>query len=759
MTFRYTVVLALLISWSPSRAASAQSSDTTRRDSLARVMLPPIITTAKRYEAPTQNVPQRVDVISSKDLQRTAALDVTDALKKLAAVDVIQYPGILSGIGIRGFRPQTGGISQRTLILIDGRPSGAYNISLLDMATVERIEVLKGPASSLYGSSAVGGAINIVMRKSVGVPFTGRASASYGSFRTSESSLQVGGRITGRLDADLSFRYYDQGSDYRLGSGSTFRDFIGSDSALKVYPDGSKPSRNVPDVFGSGTTRKSTTFATRSGSLRGGYSFSDQLRVDAQGAVFDANDVLNPGDIYTEGTSSDGSARKNVAHRSGSASASFSRGVHSLLLRPWWSRENTENYDAVDPDSFISFSNENTTAGLQAQDVIALGGARLLTGIDLTSTLARSQRFSGPGVETGSFNPDSRVASLAAFAEGQISLLDKRLNATLGARLDRISLQLLETPLRPDVEGDRDRFLAFNPSAGLSYATRGGLRVHASGGRAFLAPDAFGRAGISRTVTQGVAAYTIGNPGLAPEHSVTVDAGVGLLRNASGIDADVTYFRTWVDDRITRARASFPAGSRPTTTTGTVVSRVDASVNSGEARIEGVEFKLGFDIGAALGWRRSLRLFSNTTRLIKAEEQTSTVTVDVAQFANASDFDPSQIFDALLFNPASQSTRIKNVAELSATGGIEYDDRERFNVRVSARYVGQRLDSDFRDANDVSDVVYPSFMVADLTTGLRLTDQYSVDVTISNVTDENYYEKRGYNLSGRAVKVRLVVLF
>ncbi len=751
------IFLALLLC--SSRGVLAQSTDSTRRDSLARVTLPAVITTAKRYAAPNENIPQRVDVISATDLQRTAALDVTDALKKLAAVDVIQYPGILSGIGIRGFRPQTGGISQRTLVLIDGRPSGAYNIALLDMATVERIEVLKGPASSLYGSSAVGGAINIVTRKSTGTSFGGRVTSSYGSFRTSESAVQMGGMISDRLDADLSFRYYDQGSDYRLGSGSFLRDLVGSDSALKVYPDGSKPSRNVPDVFGSGATRQFTTFGTRSGSLRGGYRISEELRIEAQGSMFDANDVLNPGDIYTEGTSSDGSARKNVAHRSGSASANITRGVHSVLLRPWWSRENTENYDAVDPGSFISFSSENTTAGLQAQDVLALNGVRLLTGIDFSSTLASSKRFSSADVEIGSFNPNSRVSSVAGFTEGQITLLGDRLNVTVGARIDRISLQLLETPLRPDVDGDRDSFLAFNPSAGLSYATAGGVRVHISGGRAFLAPDAFGRAGISRTLTQDVAAYTIGNPGLAPEHSFSVDAGIGLLRRTLGIDADITYFRTAVDDRITRARASFPAGSRPTTTSGTAVSRVDASVNAGDASIEGVELKLAFDIGAALGWQRSLRIFSNSTRIIRAEEKSPTVAVDVAQFANASDFDPSQIFDALTFTPATLVSRIKNVAELSATGGIEYDDRERFNVRLSARYVGERLDSDFRDASDVSDVVYPSFMVADLTTGFRLTNQYSVDVTVSNLSDENYYEKRGYNLSGRAVKLRLVVLF
>jgi outer membrane receptor protein involved in Fe transport len=127
-----------------------------------------VIVRAARVETRNRETPMSVDVIDRTDLERTVAADLTDALKKNAGVDVIQYSGALSGIGIRGFRPQTSGINKRSLLLVDGRPSGITNLATLMLDDVERIEVLKGPASAVYGSSAMGGVVNVITRQSRG---------------------------------------------------------------------------------------------------------------------------------------------------------------------------------------------------------------------------------------------------------------------------------------------------------------------------------------------------------------------------------------------------------------------------------------------------------------------------------------------------------------------------------------------------------------------------------------------------------------
>ena len=130
----------------------------------------------------------------------------------------MQYSGVLSGIGIRGFRPQTGGINKRSLLLIDGRPSGVTNLATLLVDSVERIEVLKGAASAVYGSSAMGGVVNVITRQSRG-KIGGSARVDGGSFGASELGGRIGGNATRHIDFDLSGSTFDQRDDFRMGNG------------------------------------------------------------------------------------------------------------------------------------------------------------------------------------------------------------------------------------------------------------------------------------------------------------------------------------------------------------------------------------------------------------------------------------------------------------------------------------------------------------------------------------------------------------
>ena len=750
-------VVALLAATPLAAGAQVRDSSTLRGDSARAGRLAPVVTTAKRYPARATDLPQKIEVVTRADIDRTPAVDMVDALKKVAALDVIQYPTLLGGVGIRGFRPATGGIQQRTLVLLDGRPSGAYNLALLDLNNVERIEVLKGPASALYGSSAVGGVVNIVTRSTRGRPRT-TVSAAYGTFQTSELALRTGGTLFPRVDGDLSLRRFEQGDNYRMGRGNLLRSAVGGDSAFKLYPALNKPNRHVSDIAGDGDERDFTTYSTLSGSGRLGVNVGGGFRADARGEAFRSNDALSPGDIYARATQFPGNGRKNVARRGGELALSGMRGRHTSLLRAYGARETGENYDQPGQSGFVSFSNRNTTAGAQLQDVIRVGAQTLTVGVDANRIGAQSHRFAstnGQVGEIGTFSPNSSVGSLAAFAEARVEAFAGRVVATAGGRVDRITLDLEATPFRPDVRAGRDTFSVFNPSGGLQIGLGGGLRAHGSAGRAFLAPDAFGRAGYSQTLISNVATITVGNPMLAPEHSVTVDAGLGVSRPHQGLDADVTYFSTRVSDRITRARASFAAASRPTLADGTPVSRVETSVNVGSARIDGFEARLAYDVAAALGHTRSLRVFANGTRIFRAIERTPAASVNAARFAGARGFDPTQVFGAFVFSDTASNVRIRNVAAFTLTSGVEYDDFSRFSGRISGRYVGNRLDSDFSDATDISDIQYPPFMVLDLVAGMRVARRYRVDAVVSNLTDENYYEKRGYNLPGRALQLRI----
>src|SRR5262249_28296388 len=93
----FTVALFLLGSVILPAHAAAQSST----DAATPVLSDSVVVTAQRAKTPLVETPQKVEVVDRADLDRAVAADLTDLLKKNAGVDVIQYSGVLSGIGIR----------------------------------------------------------------------------------------------------------------------------------------------------------------------------------------------------------------------------------------------------------------------------------------------------------------------------------------------------------------------------------------------------------------------------------------------------------------------------------------------------------------------------------------------------------------------------------------------------------------------------------------------------------------------------------
>ncbi|CAN5828431.1 TonB-dependent receptor [soil metagenome] len=692
------------------------------RDTLRPVLVPEITVTVTRTPVRVADLPQQVEVVTGREIRGSVATDMAELLKKQVALDVIQYPGVLAGIGIRGFRPQFSGINVRTLVLIDGRPAGTANIATLDLRGIERVEVLKGPASALYGSNAMGGVVNVVTRASRGA-IGGTASAGYGSWETAQGTLGVGGNITSALDFDLSASWLRQGDDYRIGSGNLFRDRLGDGTVVRTLANG---SADVVADLGDGQVRSFSQYGTRSGSLRLGYQWAPGWRVDARGERFSAAGVQNPGDIFFDTLQR---SLKDAERASGDLALSGTLGGHQLRLRGWASSEDTDFYNRPTGERFVGFRTPTRWRGVQLQDAFGFGPHTLTTGFDYTAATAESEGFSAPGTRRAPFSPNSETRSAAAFAQGRFAFLDDRLVGTLGGRLDQVTFAVREDELRPDFRANSERHTVFNPSAGLQYRAPGGIRLHTSGGRAFVAPNAFNVAGYAETRAGARSVgLTRGNPDLRPETSVTWDAGVGLLRPEWGTDADVTFFHTDVRNRITSQRTI------PTvvelTASGDTVRSVTSYLNADRAQIRGLEARVGYDFGVHAKRSFQLRPFASATRILEAREVSGTFESD-----------------------------IRNVADLTVVYGLEYDDFRRFNARFSGRYVGERLDSDFTDWRNPADVRYPRFMVLDLVTGVRLLERYRADLLLGNLTDENYYEVRGYPLPGRSVQLRLSVDF
>src|SRR5690606_27946328 len=134
-----------------------------------------------------------VTVVTGEDLQRQQIRHAADALRSLPGVSVNRTgsPAGLTQVRIRGAE------HNHTLVLIDGIEAnagsdGGFDFSDLMTEVIERIEVIRGPQSALYGSNAVGGVINITTRSGKG-PLTVTARAEGGSFGTLGGAVRAAG--------------------------------------------------------------------------------------------------------------------------------------------------------------------------------------------------------------------------------------------------------------------------------------------------------------------------------------------------------------------------------------------------------------------------------------------------------------------------------------------------------------------------------------------------------------------------------------
>lgn len=182
-----------------------------------------IVVTATRLPIAQDLSPATVSVVTSQEIEQRQVRRVADALREVPGINVTQTgaPGQLTSVFTRGLR------SEHTQVLLDGIPvnqglQGAFNFADLTVDNIERIEVVRGPQSTLYGPRALAGAIQIFTRQGNGTP-TGAFTVEGGSFETLRGSFASQGSY-GQLDYSLGLSGLTTENDrpnneYRLETG------------------------------------------------------------------------------------------------------------------------------------------------------------------------------------------------------------------------------------------------------------------------------------------------------------------------------------------------------------------------------------------------------------------------------------------------------------------------------------------------------------------------------------------------------------
>lgn len=172
--------------------------------------LDPIVVTATRDARPISTLSASIEVLDRDDIERLQANDLADLLRQVAGLDIARSggPGAPASVFIRGAE------SNHTLFLIDGvryTTESFLNAQIQNLApeAIERIEVVKGPRSALWGSDAIGGVVNIITRDA-GRGFNAGASLRGGSYGTLDAAGRVAwGGDAGSLSLDVQREDFD----------------------------------------------------------------------------------------------------------------------------------------------------------------------------------------------------------------------------------------------------------------------------------------------------------------------------------------------------------------------------------------------------------------------------------------------------------------------------------------------------------------------------------------------------------------------
>jgi outer membrane cobalamin receptor len=474
-----------------------------------------VVVSAAQVEIPLSAASSSVTVITREDLDKHQVESVVDALRAVPGLSVVANGGrgALTSVFPRG------GESDYSLVLVDGVEAnafgGGYDFAHLPVANIERIEVVRGPQSALYGSNAIGSVVRIVTRQG-GLPDVS-ASLEGGGFDTFRATAATSGAAgPWHWGASTERLTTDNFNGTRTGSGA----IVENDDYERSSAAAAGGWRNTAGAAVHGRVR----YATDERGSPGPFG-SDP------GGTYGGIDTVSRGINDRWLMSIDGKATAGRARIS--AEATYAR-LESELASQFG-----------DSDSY----SRRTTARVQADATLARG-LDTSAGLELLGERAGGTYITATGnvlvpVERG-------VAGF--FGEARWSR-SGRLLVAAGIRVDRITREALAgnadafTP-RPPFDGDA--VVSANPKVSAAWfigATDGNFtKVRASAGTGIRPPDAF------------EIAFT-DNPSLRPERSKSVEVGVeqALLDGHGLIEA--AAFSNDYDDLIV-ATGSFSGASR-----------------------------------------------------------------------------------------------------------------------------------------------------------------------------------------------------
>jgi vitamin B12 transporter len=500
--------IAALMSAFPAHAQSAGAES-----------IPELTVTADRILEPVGQTGSSVTIVPQEQIEKLGSLNLADALRDVAGVQVLNAGGIgaTTSVSLRGSQPG------ETLVLLDGVRIGSptntseqVDFGALTALDIERIEVLRGPQSALYGSDAMGGVINIITRKGSKTPKR-TVTVQAGSYGTLSTSATMSGAT-------------DQWT-YSLGVNALHSDGFPR-YGYRI---------NTPLVIGDGVTPLPPLPAddpVNKGGASGRFSYkaSDSVTIDfgvslfGNGLRFDNPYALVASDVFSKFNYSstallDGFVRATI-DPTGSLLRSQLTAYANQTVNNFWETEGCYNAEYAPFDCRSGYVGDRWGAEYQGDLNFGAYGGLTFGAKSETETASTNQL---PNPDDGSFTPiGARQVTNSVYAEYRLALF-QRLDLTLGGRIDAIA--------------GGQTFDTYRATAAY-HIDETGTKLRAS----------VGTGDKVATLYQRYSVY--GTPGLAPEQSFGYDVGVDQKLFDDRLTLSASYFDTRYNDLIAFAQTA-----------------------------------------------------------------------------------------------------------------------------------------------------------------------------------------------------------
>ena len=741
MRKRYLIVLFLIVFSLTSFAEEKDTTNTedknvtkveekspTNTEEKNVIRMKEVVVTATRTENDVETAPGIVNVVTEKEMETRNIKTVDEALDTLPGVfnRGQSLTDTQSSILLHGIPDQ-----KRTLILKDGVTlnngyDGSVSFTGLSTENIEKIEVVQGPFSSLYGGNAMGGVVNIITKMPEKREFT--LESGYGSSWNRGQSLD-----------DLQ-KYYVSYGDKLADKFSLLFDYgYKSTNGFSKYLNvvSTQPTAGITGwSYTTDTTGKpryligdkgDNTWWDENIGIKAQYDFSNVSKINASFARVrykynydDPHTYLqdasgNPVYSYTGVNQSTfvsytGSGAKEVNQYNvnfeteiGIAKAKLSFGLNDEV-KNWYTQAGTL-IAGGSGGTVSSTPNQNYNTDLQVtlpiftRNILTLGGS-FKTAVANTEKSSLSEWGDETSTTTLTNNYGGKDKTYAVFAQDEILILNK-LTAYIGFRedwwetYDGYANQFGTGAFATTYDSRSDS--SFNPKLAVVYKPFDNTTLRTSAGQSFRGPTVYE---LFTSYVSGSNTYN-GNPDLKPETVQSWDAEItqGLWRGAK---FSATYFENYMKDLIYNT---------------TVSTGQYKYMNAGKAESKGVvlEIEQRFD--------KYVRLFANYTYTDARIKENSA-------------------------NPASVDKRLTFMPDTMINAGAECEVGP-FSASLTGRYISKRYSTD-TNTDTVNNVFgsYDPFLTADAKVSYKITKFATISFSVDNITNETYFSS--YLAPGRS---------